>query len=169
MSWASQHCLFNCTFMPQTVWHDVFKTCMAWNLKTKVFLYLPGMDFIIIWSRYPAAYSIPSVYNYYSTKCFFCPNFQVSQLLINSHKFKHEVTRDGLLILDIYLLSFVWHDKLLFVHWATMKRTLISITLLKYVEISLPKSLTNQNFLGVSFHSQLLHHWLQTPKLMPMK
>jgi len=32
----------------------------------------------------------------------FCPNFQASQLLINSHKIKHEVARNILLILYIF-------------------------------------------------------------------
>jgi len=35
----------------------------------------------------------------------FCPNFQASQLLINSHILKHEVTRNSLLILyTVYLM-----------------------------------------------------------------
>jgi len=38
---------------------------------------------------------------------FFCPNFQVSQLLINSHILKHEVARNTLLILYIFNVFFM--------------------------------------------------------------
>jgi len=43
--------------------------------------------------------------------------FQVSQLLINSHKLKHEVTGNSLLILYIFnVLSIAYHNELSFIH-----------------------------------------------------
>jgi len=46
--------------------------------------------------------------------------FQVSQLLINSHKLKHEVTGNSLLILYIFnVLSIAYHNELSFIHWTT--------------------------------------------------
>jgi len=47
--------------------------------------------------------STPSVYNLIKHRnAFFCQNFQLSQLLINSYELKHDVTRNSLLIIYIF-------------------------------------------------------------------
>jgi len=52
----------------------------------------------------PAAYSITSaqINKAHNPNAFFCINFQVSQLLTNSHNLQHEITRNSLLILYIF-------------------------------------------------------------------
>jgi len=79
-------------------------------------------------------------------KCLFRPNVQVSQLLINSHKLKHEVSRNSLLILYI-----VFSVTQYFYLYIQSQGSVISLILLKNVEASLPKFLTNQTFWGYAF------------------
>ena len=69
-------------------------------------------------------------------KYFFCPNFQICQLLINSPILKHEVTRNSLMITRIYIMLFIPHNNLLFMHLLTKDYNFISI--LKNVGNSLP-------------------------------
>jgi len=58
-------------------------------------------------------------------KCLLLPKPEVSQVLINSHKLKYDVTRNSSLI--YYIISFLRHNKLLFIHSITTTYNLINI------------------------------------------
>jgi len=64
------------------------------------------MDSIIllIWSSALQHTRLPqcTIDKAHKWNAFFCPNVQVSQLLINPHKLKHEVAKNSLLILYIF-------------------------------------------------------------------
>jgi len=57
-----------------------------------------------------SAYSISTVLQLNQART--CPSFQVSQLLINYHIPKHEVTKNSLFLYAYILMCFLWRDKL---------------------------------------------------------
>jgi len=96
---------------------------------------------------------------------FFAANFPLqiicsSWLLTDSHKLKHEVTRNNLLILFTVNFLCVFYD-ILYFFWDwdscsfesdwfihSITKSVISKIFLKIVETSVPEFLTNQNFSG---------------------
>jgi len=70
----------------------------------------------------------------------FLPKLQVSQLLINSHKLKHEVSGKKFFILYIYIKC-VFYDVINFYLYTHVQKSIISLILLKNVKSSVPEVL----------------------------
>jgi len=92
----------------------------------------------------------------------------VSQLLINSHQLKHEVTGNSLVTsYVINTVYFLWHDKLLFLHW---KKKYKSINIVQRSQNfcarlfwDFAQIFDKSKLLWVRLHPlypQLLHPWL---------